>query len=105
MKLFCSRPEACVDYFTPAIIEVARQTTANPHSHKKASHFKLGGWDFLSHKRRLIRLYIAIGDPIIYRQYSSTTNIQPRLLANNRKANLDTLLESIGPDSNSGFSI
>jgi len=57
----------------------------------------------LSHKLRLRRQYIATGDHSIYQQYSSTTNRLRRLLDNNRKANLDTLLESTGLDSNSGF--
>jgi len=92
----CNRLEAYIDYFKSAIIEAARQATPPPHQ---------VGLTVASHNKHRGRQYLATGDSSIYQQYSSTTNRLRCLLANNRKANLDTLLESAGPDSNSGFSI
>jgi len=98
----CSKLKAYVDYFTSAIIKSAGQATPTPQqvgltAIRRPPILCIEARDFLSHKRRLRRQYIATGDPIIYQQFSSKVN--------NRKANLDTLLESAGPDSNSRFSI
>lgn len=95
----CSRLEVYVDYLTSTIIEAARQAT--PTAIRRSPILTLEGRVLLSHKRQ----YFATGDPSIYQQYSTATNRLRRLLANNRRANLDTSLESAGPDINSGFSI